>query len=505
MGGFLASKVLGLVRNIVIGSQYGASRDYETFLAAISIPDTVFQVLAGGSVGAAFIPVFASYLTGGNRDHAWRLTSALMNLAVLCVGLVSLLLALLAPFLMQGLVAGWSAEDQAQAAHLTRILLVAPAVFAISTLATSALNGVKHFALAAAAPLMYNLMLIFGAVVLRDWGVEGLAFSAVLGAFLHLGIQIPGLARVGMKYTPTLGLDLPGTHEVARLMGPRVLALGVSQINQLVNVALASFLVAGSVAYLNYAWLILMAPLGVFAMGFSTAIFPTLAEQSATSRDEEQRQTFLFGLRFVLFGTVPATVLLLALAQPIVGLVLERGAFEAAHTAATAFALGWFAIGLPGHALIEIVNRMFYAERDTVTPVKIAALAVALNITLSVALMQTPLSFGGLALANSLAALVEGTVLLALLHRRTGWVHLSSWFGFMWRVGSAALVMAAVTWSLRVVTETLLQSAAVPAAWAVQAALVGLITILGTSAYVGIALLLGVAETRRVLALLHRS
>jgi putative peptidoglycan lipid II flippase len=198
-------------------------------------------------------------------------------------------------------------------------------------------------------------------------------------------------------------------------------------------------------------------------------------------------------------------VLLLTLAQPIVGLVLERGAFEAAHTAATAFALGWFALGLPGHALIEIVNRMFYAERDTVTPVKIAALAVALNIALSVALMQTPLSFGGLALANSFAALVEGTVLLSLLHRRTGWVRLSHLLGFLWRVGVAALIMAAVTWSLRVVTETLVASAGGPTTWVLQAALVGAITLLGASAYIGVALLLGVAETRRVLGLLRRS
>src|SRR5207248_2778715 len=183
----------------------------------------------------------------------------------------ALLLGLLAPSIMHVYVAGWSPEDQAHAATLARIMMVSPAIFAVSTLATSALNGARHFALAAAAPLMYNLMLIFGAVVLRPWGVEGLALSAVLGALLHLGVQLPGLARVGMRYSLTFGLDLAGTREVARLMGPRVVGLGVSQFNQLVNVALASFLVAGSVAYLNYAWLILMAPLGVFAMGFSTA------------------------------------------------------------------------------------------------------------------------------------------------------------------------------------------------------------------------------------------
>src|SRR5436189_3713885 len=164
-----------------------------------------------------------------------------------------------------------------------------------------------------------------------------------------------------------------------------------------------------------------MAPLGVFAMGLSPAIFPTLAEQSAESRTEEQQQTFLFGFRLILYMTIPAAVGLIVLGRQIVGVLLERGAFDPNATTATAFALGLFAIGLPGHAVIEIVDRVFYAERDTRTPLAIAAIAVVINIVLSFLLMQTPLSFGGLALANSAAALTEATLLLAFLLRRMGW------------------------------------------------------------------------------------
>jgi putative peptidoglycan lipid II flippase len=285
-------------------------------------------------------------------------------------------------------------------------------------------------------------------------------------------------------------------------MGPRVIGLGVSQFNQLVNVALASFLIAGSVAYLNYAWLILMAPLGVFAMGFATAIFPTLAKQSAEEQTEEERQTFLFGLRLILYLTIPAALALLVLRQPLVALVLERGAFDASHTAATAFALGWFAIGLPGHAVIEIVDRVFYAERDTATPVLVAAFAVVLNILLSLMLMQTQLSFGGLALANSLAALTEATLLLAILHRRLGWVRPRALLDFGWRVGLAALAMGAATVALQSASASL-----VPIAhWTGQAAIVIAVAAVGSATYLGVSLLLGIDDGRRAVALLaHRA
>lgn len=500
MGGFVASKLLGLARNIVISHQYGASREYETFLAAISIPDTLFQVLAGGTVGAAFIPVFTSYLSGGDRARAWRLTSALINLAALGIGACAVIIGLAAPAIMGLLVAGWSPAEQHEAATLTRLMLVSPVIFAVSALVTSVLNGVKRFALTVAAPLMYNLSLIGGATFLRHLGVEGLALSAVVGALLHLLVQVPGLLAIGMRYSPTLGLDLEGTREVARLMGPRVIGLGVSQLNLLVNVALASFLIQGSIAYLNYAWLILMAPLGVFGMGLATAIFPTLAEQSAQARTEEQRQTFLFGLRLVLYFTIPAAVGLVVLGRPLVGLFLERGAFDAEAAAATSFALGWFALGLPGHAVIEIVDRVFYAQRDTATPVRAAAGAVALNIALSLVLMRTELTFGGLALAMSLAALAEATVLAAILHRRWGWLLPRELASFGWRVGVAALAMGVVAWLLyRLLGPTVNLSH-----WTGQTTMLLVVAAAGAAAYLAFSQALGVDDARRAVGLLRR-
>jgi putative peptidoglycan lipid II flippase len=281
--GFAASKVFGLVRNVVIGYQYGASREYEMFLAALIVPDTLFQVLAGGAVASAFIPVLNTFLARDDRRGAWTLTSSLANLGFLGLALAALVIGLIAPWVVGLLVPGWAPEEQARTANLVRVLLVSPAIFALSTLATSTLNAFNRFALAAAAPLAYNLSICYGAVFLRPLGVEGLALSAVVGAVLHLLVQLPGLAVIGFRYRPVLGLKLAETREVARLMGPRIIGLGVSQLNQLITVALASFLVAGSIAYLNYAWLILMVPLGVAAMGTSTAFFPELSRQVSLS------------------------------------------------------------------------------------------------------------------------------------------------------------------------------------------------------------------------------
>ncbi|MPZ13833.1 MAG: murein biosynthesis integral membrane protein MurJ [Chloroflexi bacterium] len=500
MSGFVVSKLLGLVRNIVISHQYGASREYESFLAAISLPDTVFQILAGGAAASAFIPVFTTYLSQHDEYRAWRLTSALINLAALVVGTIGLIIALAAPLLVGVLVPGWSAAEQEHVAFLTRMMMVAPIIFAISALATSVLNSVKRFALAAAAPLMYNLSLIVGALVLRPLGAEGLAIAAVAGALLHLAVQIPGLLRVGLRYTPTLGLDLAGTREVGRLMVPRTIGLGVSQLNLLVNVALASFLVQGSIAYLNYAWLILMVPLGVFGMGFSTAVFPTLAEQSAMARAEEERQTFQFSLRLILVLTIPAAVGLIVLGRPVVGLLLEHGAFDPRATGATAYALGFYAIGLPGHAMIEIIDRVFYADRDTATPVRAAAGAAAMNIILSVLLMRTQLSFGGLALANSLAALTEATVLALILERRMGWIRPREFLGFGWRVGLAALGAGLLA--------MLLQSAIAlrvdPTHWVGQGVLVGTVATAGALTYLLLSTALGIDDVRRAANLLLR-
>ena len=424
MAGYVGSRLLGLVRTMVISNQFGASHDYEAYLAAIRLSDTLYQVLAGGAVASAFIPVFATYRARGDMDGAWRLASSLLTIAAVVMTPISILLMVFAPQVMSVEASGWDRPTQELAANLARILLFSPVLFAVSTFVSSILNSFNRFLLASLAPMMYNIAIIGGALLLGGrFGVYGLAIGAAVGALLHLLVQIPGLVRERMRFRPALDFAHAGVREVGRLMVPRTLGLGMVQVNYLVNVYLASQLQEGSLAYLDYAWLLTMLPLGVFAMAISTAVFPTMAEHGALDKMDELRRTLVSTLRLILYFTIPASVGLIVLGEPIVRLLLQHGDFTPQATKATAYALGFFALGLTGQATVEIVDRTYYALHDTRTPVGVAALAFLVNVGFSILLMRF-LSFGGLALANAIAGLTEATLLVLLLGRRLEGVHL---------------------------------------------------------------------------------
>ncbi|MBV9358055.1 MAG: murein biosynthesis integral membrane protein MurJ [Chloroflexi bacterium] len=456
--GFLASRALGVVRNIVVAAHFGTGTDYSAYVAAMSVPDTVFQVLVGGAVGSAFIPVFQRYLSRDQEEEAWRLTSSVINVGVLIAGTCSLILGIFAHPLMNVLLVGNpDPEFRDLATSLTRILLISPAIFAASTFCASVLNSYHRFAVAAMAPLMYNLAIIAGAVFLSGpFGIHGLAIGAVIGAGLHLLIQVPALRRLGMRWRPLLDLRHTGVQEVARLFSPRVFGLGVVQLNKVLSgVLFASFLVAGSMAYLDYAWLMIMTPLAL-AMAVGTAVFPTLAESSTLKRDSQFQQVFHVSLRMILFLTIPASVGLMVLGQPIIRLFFERNQFTAHSTEATAYALFFFAIGLAGHATVEILDRVFYALHDTRTPVMVAVSAIGLNVVCSLILMQTPLNYGGLALANSIAALAEGIILVRLLSWRVPTFEAREVGLSTLRIVAASVVMAVpVAWLARTFESSL--------------------------------------------------
>jgi putative peptidoglycan lipid II flippase len=414
--GFLLSRLLGAVRNIVIAAHFGTGTEYAAYVAAIALPDLVFQVLVGGAVGSAFIPVFKRYLTLDKDDEAWHLTSSVINLFVLIAVVTSAILALFARPIMDVWVAGGDPQFRDLVAGLTRILLISPAIFAASTFCSSVLNSYNRFAIAAMAPLMYNLAIIAAALWLSPTlGIYGLAFGAVVGSLLHLLIQLPFCLRLGMRWRPIVDFGHAGVREVGRLFAPRVIGLGVVQFNQVLSgIVLASFLGAVSIGYLNYAWQLIMMPLAM-AMAVGTAVFPTLSEESALENRAQFDQVFLLSLRIILFLTIPASIGLIVLGEPVIRLFFERNQFDAVSTVGTASAMVFYALGLVGHATVEIVDRVFYSRGDTRTPVLAAVLAVAINIVASLVLMQTGLSFRGLALANSIAALIEASVLIRLI------------------------------------------------------------------------------------------
>lgn len=452
MAGFLLSRISGLIRNVVIAGQFGTGREYEAFLAAITVPDLVFQLLAGGAVGAAFIPVFRGYFARREDAEAWHLASTLMSLAFLATGLVALVLAVLARPVTELVVPAWDDASKDLTATLMRPMLLSPVVFAVSGFAISILNSFQRFALTALAPIAYNATIAIAAIVLRPMGIEGVAIGVAAGAALHLLVQMPGLIAQGMRFRFSLDLGHTGVREVIRLMGPRMLGLGVIQIAQLMNVVLASYLIVGSLSFLNLAWLVMMTPL-VLAMAVSTAVFPTLAEESALERTDAVREVFLLSFRTILFLTIPMAVGLVVIGEPLIGLLFERNEFGTASTRQTAFALSFYALGLAGHAAVEIVDRVYYALHDTRTPVLVALAAFLANVALSLVLMQTSLNYGGLALGSSLAVLAEAAILIRLIGRRLEGLRPRALGASLARTVVAALLMGVAIWSLPRVLE----------------------------------------------------
>lgn len=445
MAFFVLSRAAGLAREMIIGARFGTSADLDAYLAAFRLPDLLFQLVAGGALGSAFIPVFTQRLLNEGRAPAWRLASSVINLILLIMTILALLAALLAQPLVATVIApGFTPAQQALTAYLMRWMLIAAVIFGVSGICMGILNACQHFWLPALAPLLYNLAIIVGAWLLAPrWGVSGLVIGVVVGASAHLLVQLPGLQRQGLRYVPTLGLDDPAVREVGRLMAPRVLGLAAVQINFLINTILASALPAGSLAALNYGWLLMLLPQGILAQGIATAAFPTFAAQAARGAAQEMRQTLTAILRALLATTIPASVGLILLGAPLVRLLLERGAFDARSTQLVTYALSFYALGLVAHSIVEVVSRAYYAVHDTWTPVAVGLAAMAANAALSLAL-RGPLSYGGLALANTLATTGEMVALVLLLRRRLGGLDLRPLGGTAARSASAAACMAFV-------------------------------------------------------------
>jgi putative peptidoglycan lipid II flippase len=497
---FVLSRVLGLGRQIIVGALFGTSGELDAYLAAARIPEMVFLVITGGALGSAFIPAFAAHLAQEDHAGAWRLASAVVNLALIVLTFVAGLMAIFAPALVRAVIApGFDLPQQMLTVSLLRLMLISPIIFGVSGIVMGTLNAHQHFLLPALAPSVYNLSIIGGALFLGPrLGVLGMAIGVVVGAALHLLIQVPGLLRRSARYVRTLGLGNPSVREVGRLMAPRVLGTAIVQLNFVVNNSLASGMGEGAVSAINYAWLLMLLPQGVFAQAVGTAAFPTFAEQVARGEQDEMRDTLAATLRAVFSLSLPATMGLLVLGRPLVGLLFERGAFEATSTDAVTWALAFYALGLVGHAGLEIIARAFYALHDTLTPVWIGGLAMGLNVALSLTL---PGVFGlggwpphaGLALANSVATLLELMGLLVLIRQRTNGLEGRRVLAACVKSGLAALAMGAALLGWQ---------AALPDAGALVVGGGGVA--LGAVVYVGVALLLRAEELRAMANLLRR-
>lgn len=441
---FVLSRVLGLAREIILARQFGTGPEMDAYVSAFRIPDLLFLVVMAGAFGAAFIPVFGQYLEYDDQQRAWRLASSVLTWAGASVLVLSGLCFLLARPLMRVVAPGFDQGTEDMAVHLMRILLLSPVFLGLGIAAKGILEAHNQFALPAIAPLIYNVAIIIGAVFfVPEYGIYAVGWAVIFGALGHFLVQAPGLVRAGMRFWPSLDRNVDGLGEVARLFGPRVVGLAVFQVNFIAVTAFASTTGQESVSAINYAWQLLMLPHGVLALSISTVAFPTLAALHSRGDKDRFRTTLDRTLRPLLFLSIPSGIGLFLLRKPIVQVIFENGSFDASSTRLVIAPLAAFAAGLLGYALTEILTRVFYALRDTMTPVITGVLTVVLNLLLCTLFLES-LGYTGLALALSVTTGAEAVILLLFLRGRIGHVVQAGFGSWLLKVAGAAVAMTGV-------------------------------------------------------------
>ena len=417
----LVSRILGFIRERAVAEVFGRTATTDVFFAAFALPDLMYQLLVGGALSSAFIPVFTQYLAKDDEKEAWYVASVFLNTTFLILLLIMVIGVIFTPSLAPLVGVGFSGEQRDLLVLLMRVTF--PAVFftALAGLCMGVLHSYQAFFLPALGPIVYNLGQILGAYILGPIiGIMGMAVGTVFGALGNFSIQFPAvLRRAKVHYKPVLDFKHPGIRRMVMLMLPAVLGLSISQLNVIVSQNLASTLETGSIVALRLANRLINFPLGIFAMGISTAVFPTLARLTARGETGEFSRTLSFGLRIVFFITIPSAVGMAFLRVPIVRLLFESGEFFAADTLATAFVLLFYVPGLIAQAALQVTTRGFYSMQDTKTPVKIGFVTVVLNFLLSLAFLYwTDLGAGGLAFAYSLSSVFNMILALGILGRR---------------------------------------------------------------------------------------
>jgi putative peptidoglycan lipid II flippase len=502
MAAFIISNLAGLIRQILVARAFGTQADIDAFNAANRVSETLFNLVAGGALASAFIPNFTQLLVSEPSKHsAWKLASSILNLILLSMSIICAAAAWFAPQIVRYILAPGFSQNPLQEAltiDLLRLMLPSAAIFGVSGLVMAILNSHQVFLAPALTPALYQLGLIFGVVILSpSMGIYGLAWGVLIGAAAHLGSQIPSLLRQGLRYLPTFGLSDPAVHNVFRLLAPRLLGVAVVQLNFWINARLASQMIEGSYTSIVTAFTLMYMPQAAIAQSIAIAAMPTFSTQAALGRMEEMRASLSASLRSLLLLSIPASVGLILLRTPMITLLYQRGQFDARSTSLVAWALLWYAAGLVGHCVVEVVARAFYAVQDTRTPVLVGALAMALNVIFSylfASLFEQAgwMPHGGLALANSLATALEMLGLLYLMRRRLKGLQASDLLKSVYQSGIASLGMAAA-----ILAWTAFTSEA--PAWLEAGAGV----LLGALVYLLIVWLIGVQEVRSMAAFIR--
>ena len=450
-GAYLASRILGWVRTATLLAVFGAGRDMAAYLAAFRIPDAIFQLVAAGALSSALIPVLAGLLHDGRHREAWRLVSSVVNLMLIGLAVFGVVFFVAAPWILPLITQDFTREQLDLAVQLSRIMLLSPILLAVSAVATSVLNAGNRFTAAAIAPLLYNLAIIVPVVLLGGrMGVTVAAVGVVIGGLLSLLVQVMPLDAMGYRYQRVADVGDPETREVVRLVAPRAVGLGATQITFIVNTLLATGLGTAALPWYNAAFTAYQIPIGVLGLPLGVVLLPSMSTALAAGEHVTFGRLVTRSLRLLLFVMLFLAAVGMVVRTQVVDLLFGYGNFNRADVLATADALLFFLAGLAADSLVVVLARAFYADRETRIPVGAALLAVAINVVVSVTTVG-PLGLRGLALGIAAGAWVEAAVLTVLLARRTAGLELGRLVlaALVFAVGSL-LAAGAASWTLGV-------------------------------------------------------
>ena len=444
------SRVLGFIRDMIFAFYFGATGVSDTFFAAFRIPNLLRELFAEGSMSAAFIPVLTEYRQKKGEGEASRLVKITFTFILMVVGLVCVLGVLFSPAIVTVIAPGFvgSAEKFSLTVLLTRIMFPFLLFISLAALVMGALNTKKVFFIPALAPAMLNVTLIMSIILFESRSkhpITAAAIGVLAGGFVQFAFQLPSFFKNKYSLGFDTGFGHPGIKKMSTLLIPATLALSVSQINIVVSNILASFLPSGSITYLFYSMRLIQFPIGIFGVAMGTAILPTLSEHAAKGNIDLLREDFSFALRLLFFISIPAMAGLIALREPIVNLLFQRGQFDYSATRGTAEALLFYSIGIWSIVGVRVVTAAFYSMQDTKTPVKVAVIGVLANLIFSLSLMG-PMKHSGLALANALASGINFMILFYMLRKKLKRIDAKRIMRSFAKISAASLIMGLAGW-----------------------------------------------------------
>lgn len=498
-----ASRILGFVRDIAIAARLGAGPEADAFFVALKLPNFFRRLFGEGAFAAAFVPMFAGSLAGEGREAARRVAEGALAVMVTALATLTLLAILFMPQAMMVLAPGFVNDPErfALAVELTRITFPYLLLICVVALLSGVLNGLDRFAAAAGAPVLFNLCLIaglFAAPVIGIGAVHGLAWGVAASGIAQLVLLAVAVGAAGLPLRLPRPRLTPEVRALLRRMVPGAIGAGVTQINLMIDVIIASLLPQGAIAFLYYADRVAQLPLGVIGTAVGTALLPVLSRQVRSGDGTKAVDTQNRAAELALLLTLPAAAGLIACALPIVSVLFERGAFGVEQSRATALALAAYGVGLPAFVLVKVFAPGFFARGDTATPVKIGISCVVLNLVLNLALIG-PLAHVGVALATSLAAWANAGALAFVLRRHGRWREDARLVSRTLRIGLAAVLMGLALWAVRAsVADDLLLLRGFR--WGALAALLGF----GGAVFAGLALAFRAADMAEIRGYLRR-